>query len=150
MCHSWERIMLPFHWVTHGKELHHLHLGLYGIELRAFIARKMPNTTCGLIYREGVTSFASRGYSCRLWLWIYITLGVTRRGTLLSLYIWHKNPPYTHCIGKIPLCRERITSFVSKVNPCTFITEIDINLIYILQGQQSENIDCQWVEYESQ
>ena len=54
-----------------------------------------------------------------------------------------KNPPYTHCIGKIPLCRERITSFVSKVNPCAFITEIDINLIYILQGQQSENIDCQ-------
>ena len=28
MSHSWERITLPFPWVTHGKELHHLHLGL--------------------------------------------------------------------------------------------------------------------------
>jgi len=28
MCHLWERIMLPFPWVTHGKELRHLHLGL--------------------------------------------------------------------------------------------------------------------------
>ena len=26
--HSWERITLPFPWVTHGKELRHLHLGL--------------------------------------------------------------------------------------------------------------------------
>ena len=28
MSHSWERITLPFPWVTHGKELCHLHLGL--------------------------------------------------------------------------------------------------------------------------
>jgi len=28
MSHSWERITLPFPWVTHGKELRHLHLGL--------------------------------------------------------------------------------------------------------------------------
>ena len=41
MSDSWERITLPFPWVTHGKELRHLHLG---IELRAFIARKMPKS----------------------------------------------------------------------------------------------------------
>ena len=28
MGHSWERITLPFPWVTHGKELRHLCLGL--------------------------------------------------------------------------------------------------------------------------
>jgi len=42
MSHSWERITLPFPWVTHGKELRHW--VTHGIELRAFIARKMPKS----------------------------------------------------------------------------------------------------------
>ena len=38
----------------------------------------------------------------------------------------------------MPLYRERITSIAPKVNPCTFITELTMNLIYIPGGHQSE------------
>ena len=48
MSHSWERIMSFAPWVTHGIELH------------AFIVQNV------VFYRERITSFASKGYSCKL------------------------------------------------------------------------------------
>ena len=54
MCHSWERITSFVPWVTHG------------IELCAFIARKMAKSMYNMKLYIGrkITSFASKGYSC--------------------------------------------------------------------------------------
>ena len=55
---------------------------------------------------------------------IYITLGVT-------WYYFSKNSLYV--LGRHPYT-ERITSIVSKINPCAFIPKLAMNLIYIFSG----------------
>ena len=45
MCHSWERITLPFPRVPHGKELPSFAPWVtHGVELRVLIVRKMPRS----------------------------------------------------------------------------------------------------------
>jgi len=113
MCHSWEELSFA-PWVTHGvhkmpKSMHNTrpYIENYVICLKRIFLYTIPMNL------------------------IYISSGVTR-GTPCSYFTSNvKIPIYT---GKIPLYREKNTSFASDVNPCTFNTELAMNLIYIYSG----------------
>ena len=98
--------------LTHGKELCPLCLGLLMGQILLYV--KYPKTMHNM--------------------WSYI--GKLPEGyPVTTFHLKRKSSPYK---GKMPLYRERITSIPPKVNPCTFITELTMNLIYTSGDHQSE------------
>ena len=113
MCHSWEELSFA-PWVTHG-------------------VRKMPKSM------HNTRPYIENYVIClkRIFLYtipmnlIYISSGVTR-GTPCSYFTSNVKVP--HIYRQDTLIQGKNTSFAPDVNPCTFNTELAMNLIYIYSG----------------